>query len=57
MFVQGDEVCAILTYETTMDELESTRMAHLIRVSEGRISSIESFFDVRAYARMFDTER
>lgn len=57
MFVDGDEVCAILTYETTIDELESTRIAHWIRVSDGHISRIESFFDVRAYARMFDPER
>lgn len=57
MFLDGDEVCAILTYETTLDELESTRIAHWIRVRHGRICRIESFFDARAYARMFNPER
>jgi len=57
MFVDGDEVCAIVTYETTLEVIESTRIAHWIRVEQGRITRIESFFDARAYAGMFDPQR
>ena len=56
MFIDGDEVCAILTYETTLEAIESTRIAHWICVEQGRITRIESFFDARAYARMFEPE-
>ena len=55
MFVDGDEVCAILTYETTLDPIESVRIAHWLRVEQGKITRIESFFDARAYASMFES--
>ncbi|HSS65002.1 MAG TPA: nuclear transport factor 2 family protein [Gammaproteobacteria bacterium] len=56
MFVDGNEVCAILTYETTVEAIKTTRIAHWIRVEKGRITRIESFFDARGYAGMFDSE-
>jgi hypothetical protein len=56
MFVDGDEVCAILNYETTLEAIESTRIAHWIRVGQSRITRMDSFSDARAYARMFDPE-
>jgi ketosteroid isomerase-like protein len=56
MFVDGEEVCAIVTYETTLEAIESTRTAHWIRIEHGRITRIESFFDARPYADMFDSE-
>lgn len=54
MFVDGDDVCAILTYETSFDPIGSVRIAHWLRVDRGKIIRIESFFDARAYASMFD---
>jgi ketosteroid isomerase-like protein len=56
MFIDGNEVCAILTYETTLEAIESTRIAHWVCVEHGRITRIESFFDARAYAEMFNPE-
>ena len=56
MFVDGDEVCAILTYETTLEAIESVRIAHWIRLERGQITRMESFFDARAYTGMFDPE-
>ncbi len=54
IFVDGDEVCAILRYETSLEPIESVRIAHWIRVERGKITRIESFFDARAYASMFE---
>ncbi len=54
MFVDGDEVCAIMTYETSIEAIESLRIAHWIRVERGKLTRIESFFDARGYAGMFD---
>jgi hypothetical protein len=54
MFVDGDEICAIMTYETSLEPIESIRIAHWIRVERGKITRIESFFDARGYAAMFD---
>ena len=56
MFVNGDEVCAIVTYETTLEAIESVRIAHWLKVERGRITRIESFFDARAYASMFEPD-
>lgn len=56
MFVDGDEVCAIMTYETSLEPIESIRIAHWIHVEEGRITRIESFFDARGYAAMFNPQ-
>ena len=57
VFIDGDEACVIATYYTTMDDLRTTRVAHWIRLKNEKITSVESFFDVRAYARMFEPEK
>ena len=57
VFVDDDEACVIATYFTTIEDLQSTQVAHWIRLEHGKITNVESFFDVRAYARMFDPER
>ncbi len=56
IFADGDEVCAIVTYVTTIEDIANTRAANWARVENERIVSIESFLDARAYARMFDPQ-
>lgn len=52
-FVDGNEVCVIVDYVTHMEQRQVSPVAHVMRVEEGKIVSIESFFDARAYAEMF----
>lgn len=52
MFVQGNEVCALLTFVSTLEEIENTRMSIWVTVENEKIIQVEGFFDVRAYARM-----
>lgn len=56
IFADGDEVCAIVTFVTTIEDIANTRAVHWVHVEEGRIVSIEGFLDARAYARMFEPE-
>ena len=53
-FADGDEVCAIVDYVTHMHQRLVSPVVHLMRVQDGKIVSIESFFDARAYAEMFE---
>lgn len=55
-FVDGNHVCAIVEYVTRMDRRQVSPVVHLLRIDKGRIASIESFFDARAYAEMFDVD-
>lgn len=55
-FVEGSEVCSILNFLTRMDRLQSTPVVHWVRVENGCIASIESFFDASEYTRLFDTD-
>jgi len=57
VFIEGNEACVIANYHTTMEDLKTTRVAHWIRLENSKITNVESFFDVRAYARMFDPEK
>ncbi len=54
VFVDGNEACAILTFVTTIPDIERTRVAEWITVSDGLIVRMEGFLDVRAYARMLE---
>ena len=56
VFADGGDVCVICSFWTTIDEIEHTRVALWFHVQGERIARIESFLDVRAYARMFDPE-
>ena len=56
LFSDGNEVCAIVTYVTTIEEVANTRAAHWLKIENGLIVSIEGFLDARAYARMFEPE-
>src|SRR4051812_3321336 len=52
MFVDGNDVCAIVDYITRMDQRQVTPVVHLMRVEGDKIASVETFFDARAYAEM-----
>lgn len=51
-FVDGDEVCAILEYRIRLSELIVVPVVLWFRVVNGRIVSIETFFDASEYRQM-----
>ncbi len=53
-FSDGDDVCIIMDFRTTLEELAVTRVALWATVHDGRIHRLELFFDARAYMSMFD---
>lgn len=55
-FVDGDEVCTILNFRIRMDRVQITPVVQLSRVVDGKIVSIEAFFDASEYLKMFDVE-
>jgi limonene-1,2-epoxide hydrolase len=56
IFVDGNDVCLILSYVTRMDHRQVSPVVHWFRVESGKIVFIESFFDARAYAEMFEVD-
>lgn len=54
LFIDSNEVCAIYNFMTTLDVLATTRIAQWMKVKNGKIVSIEVFFDAHAYASMFE---
>lgn len=52
----GEEVCAVVEYVTHFDRRVVSPVAYWMRVRNGRIAAIESYFDARAYAEMFVAE-
>jgi hypothetical protein len=55
-FVDGEEVCTIMNFRTRMDRLQVTPVVQLARVVDGRILSLEAFFDASEYVKLFDVE-
>lgn len=55
-FVDGNEVCAVVNYVTRMDRREVTPVVHWLTVADGKIVSIETFFDARGYAKLFEVD-
>ena len=55
-FVDGDEVCRIVNFKTRMDSLQVTPVVHWSKVQNGKIVAIETFFDAREYARLFEVD-
>ena len=53
-FVEGEQVCVIVNYVTHMDQRRVTPVVHWMRIAGGKIAAIETFFDARAYAEMFE---
>ena len=55
LFVDGHEACAVLTFVTSVSDIERTRAVVWVQTDDGGlITRIESFLDARAYARMFE---
>jgi hypothetical protein len=55
-FVDGDDVCSILRFRTTMDTLKEVPVVQLTSVANGKIVAIEVFFDASEYNKMFEFE-
>ena len=53
-FVDGDQVCDILTFVTRFSVLTRTTVVHWATVEKGKISSIDVFFDARGYTKLFE---
>ena len=51
-FVDGAEVCSILLYRTTMENLKEVPVVQLAAVTAGKITSLEVFFDASEYNKM-----
>lgn len=55
-FVDGNDVCSILRFRTTMEVLRDVPVVQLTAVEDGKIVAIEVFFDASEYNRMFDVD-
>jgi ketosteroid isomerase-like protein len=55
-FVDGDDVCSILKFRTTMESLKEVPVVQLASVANGKIVAMEVFFDASEYNKMFDFE-
>ena len=55
-FVDGDDVCSILRFRTTMDTLKEVPVVQLTSVVNGKIVAIEIFFDASEYNKMLEFE-
>jgi hypothetical protein len=55
-FVDGDDVCSILKFRTTMESLKEVSVVQLTSVANGKIVAMEVFFDASEYNKMFDFE-
>ena len=55
-FVDGNDVCSILKFRTTMESLKEVPVVQLATVADGKIVSMEVFFDASEYNRMFAAE-
>jgi hypothetical protein len=56
VFVDGDTVCSILNFRTSMPDLQIVPAAHLATVKAGKIVAVEVFFDASHYLKMFDVD-
>ena len=55
-FVDGNDVCSILKFRTTMEALKEVSVVQLTTVANGKIVAMEVFFDASEYNKMFDFE-
>ncbi len=55
-FVDGNDVCSILKFRTTMEPLKEVPVVQLTTVADGKIVAMEVFFDASEYNKMFDFE-
>jgi hypothetical protein len=55
-FVDGDDVCSILKFRTTMESLKEVPVVQRASVANGKNVAMEVFFDASEYNKMFDFE-
>jgi hypothetical protein len=53
IFIDGDEVCAILTFKIRINVVTLYPVVLWAKIRAGRIVSLESFFDATEYIQMF----
>lgn len=56
VFVDGEDVCHWLVFETQLSERVSTRAVQWTRVVDGRIAFIELLFDPYRYRLLFEVD-
>ena len=52
-FIDGNDVCSILNYSTTMEAMQEVPVVQLATVVAGKITVLETFFDASEYNKMF----
>ena len=55
-FCDGNDVCCIADFKTRMGSLQVTPVVHWVTVEDGKIVAIETFFDAREYAKLFEVD-
>ena len=55
-FVDGNDVCSILKFRTTMEALKEVAVVQLTTLAAGKIVAMEVFFDASEYNKMFEFE-
>lgn len=53
IFIDGNEVCAILTFKIRINIVTLYPVVLWAKIQDGRIVSLESFFDATEYIQMF----
>ncbi len=56
MFINGDEICVIYNFVTTMDALASTRIAQWMTIEAVRSPQSRCFSDAYAYMSTFEED-
>lgn len=54
LFADGQDVCAMVNFVTRMERRYVSPVVYVMRVEDGKITSIESFFDASGYAELFE---
>ena len=52
-FIDGNDVCSIMNYSTTMEAMQEVPVVQLATVVAGKITALETFFDASEYNKMF----
>lgn len=53
IFVDGNEVCAILDFRIRINIVDITRVVLWATIENGKIVALEAFFDATEYSQMF----
>jgi len=52
-FVEGNDVCSIMNFHVHLDERRSVPVVQWAKIEDGKIRTIEVFFDASDYTAMF----